>query len=119
MNKGMYGFGLPPNYATRVAPAVWTNCRPYIRSGTYNDFVVPQNVYQIMVCVWGAGGGGSANSSGIDSLFPRGGDGGGYAQGIIDVVPGQVLDTITVVQAVLAGVMQMDLLVELHLTAHY
>ena len=95
MNKGMYGFGLPPNYATRVAPAAWTNCRPYVIAGTYNDFVVPQNVYQIMVCVWGAGGSGGAGTS-YSGQFARGGDGGGYAQGIIDVVPGQVLPTITV-----------------------
>ena len=95
MNRGMYGFALPPNFGTRVAPPRWVNCRPYVKSGTYNNFVVPANVYQIMVCVWGAGGGG-ARANGYNSQYARGGDGGGYAQGIIDVVPGQVLPTITV-----------------------
>jgi len=95
MNNGMYGFGMPPNQATRLAPPAWTNAYPYLTAGTYNDFVVPANVYQIMVCVWGGGGsGGSGNV--YASTHGRGGDGGGYAQGIVDVIPGQVLPTITV-----------------------
>ena len=96
----MYGFALPPNFATRLAPPKWTNCRAYIKAGTYNDFVVPQNVYQLMICVWGAGGGGALcgtyNAYYTYYAVGTGGDGGGYAQGILDVLPGQILPTITI-----------------------
>jgi hypothetical protein len=62
MNKGMYGISLPPNYATRVAPPEWRQSRVYGKSGTYTGVVVPQNVYQIMLTVWGAGGSGAAGT---------------------------------------------------------
>ena len=96
LNKGTYGTPLPPNTATRLAPPKWVNYRAFLTAGTFTSpFVVPQNVYQIMVCVWGAGGSGSSGSV-YNSNYALGGSGGGYAQGIIDVVPGQILSTITV-----------------------
>ena len=91
-NKGTYGTPLPPNAATRVAPSKWVNSKFYLTAGTYNDFIVPQNVYQVLAIVVGGGGSGAAYASGS----AVGGGGGGFASGIIDVVPGQKLPTITV-----------------------
>ena len=68
MNKGTYGFNLPPNYATRVAPPTWTNYRAYTTPGTYS-FTVPQNVYQIGAMVFGPGGNG-AGAYGYSAPFP-------------------------------------------------
>lgn len=93
MNKGTYGFPVPPNVATRVAPPQWKSFRPYLKPGAYNDFIVPQNVYQLAVIVVGGGGGGGARS-GVGN--GGGGGGGGFAFGIVDVVPGQAIPTVTV-----------------------
>ena len=41
MNQGMYGYGLPPNYATRVIPPAWNNIAQFTTAGTYTTFVVP------------------------------------------------------------------------------
>ena len=92
MNRGLYGYSLPPSTATRVAPPKWTNVRSYLLNGTYT-FVVPQNTFQILAMVWGAGGSGGAYTSGS---YISGGGGGGFAMGIIDVAPGQALPTLTV-----------------------
>lgn len=69
MNKGMYGFGMPPSVATRVAPGRWANYK--MITSTTSSEVVPQNVYQIGVAVWGGGGNGSTSNAG--------GGGGGFA----------------------------------------
>lgn len=95
MNRSNYGYPLPPNYATRVAPPRWTNARAYTRAGTYTDFVVPANVFQIGLMVVGAGGSG-AMATPNNGYVATGGGGGGFAFGILDVTPGQVLPTITV-----------------------
>ena len=58
MNKGLYGFGLPPNMATRVAPPEWRNAK--LITATTSSEVVPLNVYQIGVAVFGGGGSGGA-----------------------------------------------------------
>lgn len=94
MNRGTYGFSLPPNYATRVAPPRWTNARAYTVAGTYTGFIVPANVFQIGIMVAGAGGSGAMSYN--TGYVATGGGGGGFAFGILDVVPGQVLPTITV-----------------------
>ena len=78
MNKGTYGYPLPPNSPTRIAPPEWKNYK--LIAATTSNEVVPQNVYQMLVMVWGGGSLG----------------GGGFAMGIVDVVPGQTLPTITV-----------------------
>ena len=89
MNQGMYGFGLPPNQATRVAPPKWTNYKLF--NATTSTETVPQNVYQLLVMVWGGGANGRVSTSPYG-----GGGGGGFSMGIVDVIPGQVLPTITV-----------------------
>ena len=43
MNQGMYGYGLPPNQATRVAPPKFLNQQVFNTPGT-SSFTVPQNV---------------------------------------------------------------------------
>ena len=88
MNKGMYGYSLPPNVATRAAPPEWKNYK--LITSTTSTETVPLNVYQILACVWGGGGNGTAAAT------PAGGGGGGFAMGILDVVAGQLLPTITV-----------------------
>lgn len=95
MNRGTYGYPLPPNYATRVPPSRWTNARAYTVAGTYTGFVVPANVFQIGLMVVGAGGSG-AMATPNNGYLATGGGGGGFAFGILDVTPGQVLPTITV-----------------------
>lgn len=80
-NQGLYGYPLPPNVPTRVAPPEWRSFRAFLTAGTYS-FNVPQGVYQVLACAMGGG----ANGTTL-----RAGAGGGWAQGIIDVVPGQVL----------------------------
>lgn len=93
MNKGTYGFPLPPNAPTRVAPPEWRNYK--LITATTSTEVVPQNVYQMLVMVWGGGGGGGAGNNGNGSSG-QGGGAGGFAAGIIDVVPGQRLPKITI-----------------------
>ena len=84
MNKGTYGFPIPPAMPTRIAPPEWRSHK--LISATTSSEVVPNNVWQMLALVWG---GGAAGGSG-------GGGGGGFAMGIIDVVPGQILPTLTV-----------------------
>jgi len=96
MNKGTYGYPLPPNAPTRVAPPEWKSCK--LITTTTSTEVVPQNVFQMGVAVFGGG----ANGSGATA-----GGGGGFAFGILDVVPGQYLPTLTV------GPLE-----ELHLVGH-
>lgn len=98
MNKGLYGYPLPPNRPTRVAPPKWANCQAWLSPGTYTTpFVVPQNVYQLYAVVIGAGGSGALSSSNSGSgLSATGAGGGGCIAAILDVVPGQTLPTITV-----------------------
>ena len=55
MNKGTYGFGSPPNFATRVAPPRWVNFK--LITTTTSAEVVPQNVFQMGVAVFGGGNG--------------------------------------------------------------
>ena len=86
MNKGSYGYPLPPNGFVRVAPSEWTQYK--LITTTTSTETVPQNVFQMGVAVFGGGGtGGSAVA---------GGGGGGFAFGIVDVIPGQLLPTITI-----------------------
>lgn len=78
------GIATPPNEMTRVTPPEWKNYK--LITATTSTQVVPQNVYQMLVMVWGAGASGGSAAGG----------GGGFAMGIVDVVPGQLLPTITV-----------------------
>lgn len=57
MNKGQYGYPIPPNAPTRVAPANWTNQMMDTSPGT-KTFTVPQNVFQIRATAMGGGGDG-------------------------------------------------------------
>lgn len=57
MNKGLYGYPLPPNVATRVAPAEWRNQLLLSNAGSGN-FTVPQNVFQVQVTAIGGGANG-------------------------------------------------------------
>ena len=61
-NKGTYGFPLPPNAETRVAPPKWENFK--LITSTTSSEVVPQNVYQMLALVWGGGMGGNNGSGG-------------------------------------------------------
>jgi len=95
MNQGMYGYGLPPNYATRVAPPRFSNQQMFLVPGT-STFTVPQNVYQIYALVVGAGGSGGVISDTNAVGTATGGGGGGFAAGFIDVTPGQIITGIVV-----------------------
>lgn len=55
----------------------------YYYTGSQQTFTVPAGTTSIMFKVWGAGGGGSGNESGV-------GGSGGFAQGILTVTPGTV-----------------------------
>lgn len=96
MNKGNYGFPLPPNTPTRVAPPRWDNMKVYEAAGSYNDFTVPQNVFQVRAIVLGAGASGAAVRSTTAFAEATGGAAGAFADVVLDVVPGQTLPTITV-----------------------
>lgn len=96
MNKGNYGFPLPPNAPTRVVPPRWDNMKVYDVAGSYNDFTVPQNVFQVRAIIIGAGASGAAMRSATAFAEATGGAAGAYADVILDVVPGQALPTITV-----------------------
>lgn len=85
MNRGTYGFPLPPNAPTRIAPPEWRSYK--LITATTSAEVVPANVWQILVMVWGGGALGGN---------PQAGGGGGFSMGIIDVVPGQLLPPLTV-----------------------
>lgn len=95
MNKGTFGYNSPPNIASRSAPTVWTRSQVWINAGTYS-FVVPQNVYQILAACIGSGGSGAAALHFNVRPSANGGAGGGFASGIIDVVPGQIISNIIV-----------------------
>ena len=86
MNKGNYGYPQAPNRALRVAPQEWRNYK--LITATTSVEVVPQNVYQVLCLVFG---GGATAPNPIVS-----GGGGGFAAGILDVLPGQTLPIITV-----------------------
>ena len=62
MNKGNYGYSLPPNALTRVAPPEWKSYK--LITATTSAEVVPQNVFQMGVAVWGGGANGVAGISG-------------------------------------------------------
>src|SRR5574343_1316974 len=85
IRKARNGNATPPNGQVRISPPEWKSYK--LITATTSSEVVPQNVYQMFVHVFG--GGGNSGASG-------GGGGGGFACGIIDVVPGQLLPTITV-----------------------
>jgi len=53
MNKGSYGYPLPPNAPTRIAPPEWRSYK--LIKATTSVEVVPQNVYQILAMVFGGG----------------------------------------------------------------
>jgi len=95
MNRGTFGYNSPPNISSRSAPTVWTRSQVWINAGTYS-FVVPQNVYQILAACIGSGGSGAAAQYVTITPSANGGAGGGFASGIIDVVPGQVISNIIV-----------------------
>ena len=63
------------------------NRRLWLASGSAT-FVVPNGISQILGVVIGGGGGGASAADG-SSYYGFGGAGGGYAQGVIDVTPGQ------------------------------
>jgi len=96
MNNGMYGQPSPPNFATRFAPPVWRTFQTYTSPGTYSGLVVPANVFQVLVAVFGGGGSGAIQPNTAYGFLATGGGGGGFASGIINVIPGQILPTITV-----------------------
>jgi hypothetical protein len=79
---------------TKLVPPSWNNFLIYANARTVSGLVVPDNVYQLLVYVQGAGGSGGANSGANGSS--TGGGGGGFICGIYDVTPGQVLPTITI-----------------------
>jgi hypothetical protein len=54
---------LPPNAQTRVAPGRWAQFK--LITATTSTEVVPQNVYQMGVAVWGGGGNGASTTSAI------------------------------------------------------
>lgn len=58
MNKGTYGYPLPPSAPTRVAPPEWRSSQYFQTVGTHT-FTVPQNVYQVRGIAIGGGGNGS------------------------------------------------------------
>jgi hypothetical protein len=61
MNKGGYGFPLPPNGFVRTAPLEWKQTK--LITVTTSSEVVPQNVFQIGVAVFGGGGNGSTTDN--------------------------------------------------------
>jgi len=65
MNKGTYGYPLPPNAPTRVAPSEWRSSRNFTIPGTYS-FTVPQNVYQL----YGIAVGGGADGNSVFTTVP-------------------------------------------------
>ena len=86
MNEGNYGYPKTPNKPIRIEPPKWRNYKMIL--STTSSEIVPQNVHQMLVMVFGGGGNGGVGKSG--------GGGGGFAQAIIDVIPGQLLPTITI-----------------------
>ncbi|MBZ7923099.1 hypothetical protein LAC81_15010 [Ensifer adhaerens] len=72
------------NFSPANIPA--RNTQQFTASGS---FTVPADVYRVKARVWGGGGGagGSFGANGAGS----GGGGAGYAEGIVEVTPGQVI----------------------------
>lgn len=69
---------------------------PFFDPDTRTVWNVPQGVTKIFVELWGGGGGGDIYSF-INTVSPpylscSGGAAGGYASGLVSVIPGQVLD---------------------------
>jgi len=93
IRKQRNGIANPPNEQARIAPPNWRSEQLFLVAGTYS-FTVPQNVYQILAMVWG--GGAASWAYNLGGTYTNAGGGGGFAMGIIDVVPGQVLPIITV-----------------------
>ena len=90
MNKGLFGFGRPLPGQSRSTP-IWEQLRIYDVAGAFSNIYVPDDVYTIGVAVAGGGGAGASNG---------GGGGGGFAYATFDVMPGQLLPTITVGAAI-------------------
>ena len=67
--------GTPAVSTVKARPPKWESAKAYIVPGACNDFVVPQNVTQLLAVVVGAGGSGGCNAS---SGFGTGGGGGGF-----------------------------------------
>ena len=82
------GLQLSPGRPTRITPPQWLNYK--LITTTTSTETVPQGVYQVLAAVWGGSG------AGVAAATAGGGGGGGFAMGIFDVVPGQVLPTITI-----------------------
>lgn len=59
-------------------------------TGSAQSFVVPLGVTSIRVKIWGAGGGGSFRLN----QYSYGGGSGGYAECLLDVVPGETLNVV-------------------------
>lgn len=74
-------FNATPASAGQVPPTGWTNVRPYLTAGTFS-FTVPENVFQLGLYLNGGGG--------------LAGGGGGFAYGVLDVTPGQVIPNMVV-----------------------
>jgi hypothetical protein len=84
IRKQKNGIANPPNEQLRIAPPEWKRFK--IITATTSAETVPQNVYQVLVMVFGGGGNGSATAG-----QGYGGGGGGFAMGIIDVVPNRII----------------------------
>jgi len=54
MNSSNYGYPSSPNKPIRIAPPEWRNYKMIL--ATTSAEVVPQNVYQMLVMVFGGGG---------------------------------------------------------------
>lgn len=84
---------VPTPSAVPARSAHWANSEVFLT--TRSGIIVPRDVYQIMALVWG--GGGNFYNSGVESSVRYyTGAGAGFAMGVIDVKPGDILPTITV-----------------------
>lgn len=70
-------------------PGAITGVQSYTVAGTYN-WTVPTGVFRARVRVVGAGGGGGGAGGGV-GMSGGGGGAGGYAEGWLNVTPGQVV----------------------------
>ena len=85
-NKVVYeGCFSPPKEFKTKCPECF-KCNVYTSNGEDQTLVIPNDVNRIFVQMWGAGG-----SSGRYQANKDAGGAGGYAEGYIDVVPGQKL----------------------------
>ena len=60
-------------------------------TGNVQNFTIPTGVTSIKIKAWGAEGGTAANNSNWCTNWQSLGGNGGYAEGILTVIPGQVL----------------------------